>query len=314
MSSQGGTRAVVAAMIANAFIAVTKFGAWALTGSASMLAEGVHSVADTSNQVLLLRGGRAAVQKPNEEHPFGFGRTRYINAFLVAIILFSLGGLFALYEAYHKYEEVAGGHPNELLEGPWWWVPIVVLVAAIIAESFSFRTAIRESAAVKGAQSWPRFIKTSKSPELPVILLEDLAALVGLILALFGVGLTLLTHDGIWDVVGTALIGVLLILVAVTLAIETRSLLIGEAATPQAVSDITTALKGADGVMRVIHLKTLHLGPEEVLVAAKIAVEPTSSARRVADVINNAEVAIRSANPMVTALYLEPDIDRKAAG
>ena len=312
MSTAGGHRAIVAALVANSFIAVTKFGAWALTGSASMLAEGVHSVADTSNQILLLRGGKAAGQEANAEHPFGFGRARYINAFLVAIILFSLGGLFALYEAFHKYEEVAAGHPNELLEGPWWWVPLVVLGAAIIAESFSFRTAIRESHAVKGAQSWPRFIKTSKSPELPVILLEDFAALVGLVFALFGVGLSLLTHDGIWDVVGTALIGVLLILVAITLAAETRSLLIGEAATQDAVRDITAALVSADGVQRVIHLKTLHLGPEEVLVAAKIAVESTVSAQRVAEVINNAEVAIRAANPMVTALYLEPDIDRDA--
>lgn len=301
---------MVAALVANGFIAVTKFGAWALTGSASMLAEGVHSVADTSNQVLLLRGGKTAAQAANEEHPFGFGRTRYINAFLVAIILFSLGGLFALYEAFHKYEEVAAGHPNELLEGPWWWVPIVVLVAAIIAESFSFRTAIRESLHVKGSQSWPRFIRTSKSPELPVILLEDFAALLGLVFALFGVGLALLTHNGIWDVVGTALIGVLLILVAITLAAETRSLLIGEAATQEAVRDITAALGSAEGVQRVIHLKTLHLGPEEVLVAAKIAVESTVSAQRVAEVIDNAEAAIRAANPMVTALYLEPDIDR----
>lgn len=310
MSTQGGTKAVVAALVANSFIAVMKFGAWALTGSASMLAEGVHSVADTSNQILLLRGGKAAAQEANAEHPFGFGRTRYINAFLVAIILFSLGGLFALYEAFHKYEEVAAGHPNELLEGPWWWVPIVVLVAAIIAESFSFRTAIRESVHVKGSQSWARFIKTSKSPELPVILLEDFAALVGLVFALFGVGLTLLTHNGIWDVVGTAFIGVLLILVAITLAAETRSLLIGEAATQEAVRAITAALESADGVQRVIHLKTLHLGPEEVLVAAKIAVESTVSAQRVAEVIDAAEAAIRAANPMVTSLYLEPDIDR----
>ncbi|MCC6495708.1 MAG: cation diffusion facilitator family transporter [Propionibacteriaceae bacterium] len=313
MSSQGGTRAVVAALIANAFIAATKFGAWALTGAASMLAEGVHSVADTSNQILLLRGGRTAKQEATAEHPFGYGRARYISAFMVAIILFSLGGLFALYEALHKYEEVVGGHPNELLEGGWWWVPIVVLVAAIIAESFSFRTAIRESLHVKGSQSWPRFIRTSKSPELPVILLEDFAALLGLVFALLGVGLTLITRNGLFDVAGTAFIGVLLILVAITLAVETRSLLLGEAATPEAVGAITKALVAADGVERVIHLKTLHLGPEEVLVAAKIAVEPTSSARRVAEVINNAEVAIRTANPMVTALYLEPDIDRGAA-
>jgi len=189
-------------------------------------------------------------------------------------------------------------------------VPLVVLGAAIVAEGFSFRTAIRESLPLKGTQSWPRFIRTSKSPDLPVILLEDFAALLGLVFALMGVGMTLVTHNGLWDVAGTALIGLLLILVAVTLAMETRSLLLGEAATPQAVAAITAALAGADGVRRVIHLKTLHLGPQEVLVAAKIAVEPTESAARVAEVINNAEVAIRSANPEVTALYLEPDIDR----
>lgn len=310
MSSHGGTRAVVAALLANAFIAATKFGAWALTGAASMLAEAVHSVADTGNQILLLVGGRSAKREASEEHPFGYGRARYINAFLVAIILFSLGGLFAIYEAIHKYEEVVAGHPNELLEGGWWWVPVVVLVAAIIAEGFSFRTAIHESRPHKGRQSWPRFIRTAKSPELPVILLEDFAALLGLVFALMGVGMTLLTHNGLWDVAGTALIGTLLIAVAITLAVETRSLLLGEAASAESVTAITSALAAADGVRRVIHLKTLHLGPEEVLVAAKIAVEPTDSAARVAQVIDNAEVAIRTAVPIVTSLYLEPDIDR----
>lgn len=309
MSSHGGTKAVVAALVANGFIALTKFGAWALTGASSMLAEAVHSVADTGNQILLLTGGRSAQKEATAEHPFGYGRERYISAFLVSIILFSLGGLFALYEAFHKYEEIMGGHPNELLEGPLWWVPIVVLVAAIVAESFSFRTAIRESTPAKGGQTWGRFIRTAKSPELPVILLEDFAALLGLAFALLGVGLTLATHDGIWDVVGTAMIGLLLIAVAVTLAIETKSLLLGEAATPEAVARIRRALDGADGVDRVIHLKTLHLGPEEVLVAAKIAVEPTLAAARVAEVINNAEEAIRASEPSVTALYLEPDID-----
>lgn len=314
MSSHGGTRAIIAALTANAFIAATKFGAWALTGAASMLAEGVHSVADTGNQILLLRGGRVAQREATEEHPFGYGRAPFISAFLVSVILFSLGGLFALYEAFHKLEEVLHGVPNELLEGGWWWVPLVVLGAAIVAEGFSFRTAIRESLPLKGTQSWPRFIRTSKSPDLPVILLEDFAALLGLLFALLGVGLTLVTHNGVWDVVGTSLIGVLLIIVAITLAIETRSLLLGESATPEAVSAITASLASAAGVQRVIHLKTLHLGPDEVLVAAKIAVEPTESAARVAEVIDNAEVAIRAANPQVTALYLEPDIDRGTAG
>lgn len=312
MSSHGGTRAIIAALTANAFIAATKFGAWALTGAASMLAEGVHSVADTGNQILLLRGGRVAQREATDEHPFGYGRAPFISAFLVSVILFSLGGLFALYEAFHKLEEVLHGVPNELLEGGWWWVPLVVLGAAIVAEGFSFRTAIRESLPLKGTQSWPRFIRTSKSPDLPVILLEDFAALLGLLFALLGVGLTLVTHNGVWDVVGTSLIGVLLIIVAITLAIETRSLLLGESATPEAVSAITASLASAAGVQRVIHLKTLHLGPDEVLVAAKIAVEPTESAARVAEVIDNAEAAIRATNPMVTALYLEPDIDRGA--
>jgi len=298
---------------ANTFIAVTKFGAWALTGAASMLAEAVHSVADTANQILLLRGGAVAKREATAEHPFGYGRAPFISAFLVAVILFSLGGLFALYEAFHKYEEVAAGHPNELLESQWWWVPIAVLGFAIIAESFSFRTAIRESLPLKGTKSWPQFIRSAKSPDLPVILLEDFAALLGLVFALVGVGMTLLTHNGLWDVVGTSLIGVLLILVAITLALETRSLLLGEAATPEAVAGITAALAGADGVARVIHLKTLHLGPSEILVAAKIAVEPTGSAARVAEVIDNAEAAIRATNSEVTALYLEPDIDRGAA-
>ncbi len=310
MSTQGGNKAIVAALAANAFIAVTKFGAWALTGAASMLAEDVHSVADTSNQLLLLRGGAVAKREATQEHPFGYGRAPFISAFLVSVILFSLGGLFALYEAFHKYEEIASGHPNELLESQWWWVPIAVLGFAVIAEGFSFRTAIRESLPLKGTKSWAQFIRSAKSPDLPVILLEDFAALLGLVFALMGVGMTLLTHIGLWDVAGTGLIGVLLILVAITLAMETRSLLLGEAATPEAIEGITVALAGAEGVLRVIHLKTLHLGPSEILVAAKIAVEPTESAARVAQVIDNAEAAVRATNSEVTALYLEPDIDR----
>lgn len=308
MSTEGGTKAVVAALTANLFIAVTKFGAWALTGASSMLAEAIHSVADSGNQALLLVGGKRAQRAATPEHPFGFGRDRYIYAFLVAIVLFSVGGLFALYEAYHKWHEAHEGHPNELLESSWWWVPLVVLGLAIVAESFSFRTAIRESSKTKGRQSWRRFIKSAKAPELPVVLLEDFAALLGLLFALFGVGLTLLTHNGIFDVIGTAMIGLLLVAVAITLAIETKSLLLGESATPEAIGRIEAALTSVDGVQRVIHMKTLHLGPEEVLVAAKIAVPAATSAQQVADTIDAAEDAIRTAEPMVTALYLEPDI------
>ena len=308
MSTEGGTRAVVAALTANIFIAVTKFGAWLLTGASSMLAEAIHSVADSGNQVLLLVGGKKSRKEATPEHPFGYGRERYVFGFIVAVVLFSVGGLFALYEAYHKYEEVHAGEPNGLLDGPWWWVPLVVLSAAIIAESFSFRTAIVESNKVRGKQGWRKFIGSAKAPELPVILLEDFAALVGLVFALFGVGLTLVTRNGYFDVVGTALIGLLLVLVAITLAVETKSLLLGEAAGVESVHRIEAALTGTAGVEQIIHMKTLHMGPEEILVAAKIGVSSTAQATEVAETIDRAEVAIREAEPMVTSLYLEPDV------
>ena len=310
MSAEGGNKAVVAALAANLAIAVTKFGAWLLTGASSMLAEAIHSVADSGNQVLLLVGGKRAQRAATPEHPFGFGRERYVFAFLVAIVLFSVGGVFALYEAYHKYEEIQGGHGNELLESRWWWVPLAVLGAAIVAESLSFRTAIHESNKARGRQSLGRFIRSAKAPELPVILLEDFAALLGLVFALLGVGLTLLTHNGIFDVIGTAMIGLLLIAVAITLAAETKSLLLGEAASADAVRRIEDALGSIDGVSGVIHMKTLHLGPEEILVAAKIGVATDASASQVAQIIDAAEGKIRSAEPMVTSLYLEPDIYR----
>ena len=308
MSAEGGTKAVIAALLANCFIAVTKFAAFALTGASSMLAEAIHSVADSGNQVLLLVGGRRSQRGPTPEHPFGYGRERYIFGFIVAVVLFSVGGLFALYEAYHKWHEVQEGKPNGLLEGRWWWVPLVVLVVAIVAESFSFRTAIVESNKTRGRQTWKRFIRSAKAPELPVILLEDFAALVGLVLALFGVGMTLITRNGIFDAIGTAMIGILLVLVAITLAVETKSLLLGEAAGPDSISRIEAALAGTPGVDRIIHMKTMHMGPEEILVAAKIGVRGSDSAESVAEAINRAEVNIREAEPMVTSLYLEPDI------
>lgn len=305
-SGHGSNKAIIAALAANTFIALLKFGGWALTGVSSMLAEAIHSVADTGNQFLLLIGGRRAQKEATAEHPFGYGRERYVFAFMVAIVMFSIGGVFALYEAYHKLEGILEGHHDDM--GRWWWVPIVILVGAIIAEGFSFRTAVVESNKARGRQRLSRYIRAAKAPELPVVLLEDFAALVGLVFALFGVVLTKITGNGMFDVIGTALIGLLLVAVAITLAVETKSLLLGEAASPQSIAKVRTALEGTDGVDRVIHMKTLHLGPEEILVAAKIAVSPEDSAARVAELINSAEAAIREAEPMVTALYLEPDI------
>lgn len=310
MAADGSTKAVVAALLANAGLAVLKFVAWLLTGASSMLAESIHSVADSGNQGLLLLGGKRAQKAATEEHPFGYGRERYIYAFVVSIVLFSLGGLFALYEAYHKWHEVHEGHPNELLESRWWWVPIAVLTGGIIMEAFSFRTAVIESDKQRGEAGWWTFIRQAKSPELPVILLEDLGALVGLFVALVGVGLSLLTGNAYWDVAGTAGIGVLLVAIAALLAVETKSLLLGESASRGAIRRIREAI-GADGsIERVIHMKTLHVGPEELLVAAKVGVRPTESAAEVAAAVNAAEERIRAAVPIARSIYLEADIFR----
>jgi cation diffusion facilitator family transporter len=278
-----------------------------------MLAEAIHSVADSGNQALLLLGGRRAKREATPEHPFGYGRERYIYSFIVAIVLFSVGGLFALYEAYHKFHEIAAGHPNELLEGRWWWVAVVVLLVAIVMEGFSFRTAVVEAGRVRGSSSWIGFIRRAKSPELPVILLEDFAALIGLVFALLGVSVSKLTDNGYWDVAGTTGIGLLLVAVAVVLAIETKSLLIGEAASPAAQRRIREALEGTAGLERIIHMKTLHLGPEELLVAVKVGVARSDDAGEVARAIDTAERAIRDAEETATTIYIEPDIFRPQA-
>jgi cation diffusion facilitator family transporter len=313
MATEGGTKAVVAALLANTGIALTKFVAFFLTGVSSMLAEAIHSLADSGNQGLLLLGGKRSQREATEEHPFGYGRERYIYSFIVSIVLFSVGGLFALYEAYHKYHEIheAHGHPDDsILESDWWWVPLLVLGIAIVLESLSFRTAITETNKIKGDASFVQFIRWAKQPELPVILLEDLAALLGLVFAFGAVGLSLLTENLYFDVVGTGLIGVLLVLVAFVLAMETKSLLLGESAGVDAQNRIVGALRGTPGIERVIHMKTLHLGPEELLVAAKVGVPAGATAEEVAAAIDAAEAAVRTAEPIAQVIYLEPDIFR----
>ena len=310
MSVEGGTKAIVAALLANIGIAITKFIAFLLTGSSSMLAESVHSVADSGNQGLLLLGGKRSLRVATPLHPFGYGRARYVYAFIVSVVLFTVGGLFALYEAWHKFQD------PEPITGRWWWVPFLVLVIAMVLEAFSFRTAITESNHVRGNRSWTDFVRTAKAPELPVILLEDLAALFGLVFALFGVGMTLATDNGIWDAVGTALIGALLVLVAIVLGIEMKSLLIGEAATVDQVQAIRAALEGdgASAAESVIHLRTLHLGPEELLVVAKLAVGRQDYGHQIAAAIDAAEQRARKAAPGLSlVIYLEPDIDRGAS-
>jgi len=304
VSASGGTKAIIAALLANAGIAVAKFVGYMITGSSSMLAEAVHSVADTSNQGLLLLGGKRAQRAATAEHPFGYGRDRYFYAFVVALLLFSLGSIFAIYEGVHKLES------EEPLTSPI--VAVIILLVAIGLESFSFRTAIVESRPLKGDSTWWQFIRQAKAPELPVVLLEDLGALVGLILAFLGVGLTVLTGNPVWDALGTIAIGVLLGIIAVILIVEMKSLLIGEGASEPVLGRIVSRLESCDPVERVIHIRTQYLGPDELLVAAKIALVPMMRIEEVARAIDDAEQRVRDAVPEARLIYLEPDLDRSA--
>lgn len=306
----GSVRATIAALAANLAIALTKFLAWLLTGASSMLSEAIHSLADTGNQVLLLLGGHQATRSPTAAHPFGHGRQRYINAFLVSIVLFSVGGLFAIYEACHKGAEVLAGHGDELMGSRWWWVPVAVLLVSAVAESLSLRTALAETREQRRGRGIIGFVRATKSPELPAVLLEDTAALAGLGLALIGIILSLVTGNGIYDCIGSGLIGVLLVAVAVLLGHEMQSLLLGESAGPETEARITGALTSTPGIEGVIHMKTVHTGPEQILVAAKIAVTRTESAEYLAAVIDAAERTVRGVEPRCEYIYLEPDIRR----
>ena len=289
MSAGGGRKAVVAALLANLGIAVAKLVAFVLTRSASMLAESVHSLADSGNQGLLLLGESRARRAADEEHPFGYGSARYFWAFVVAVVLFTVGGAFALYEGFEKLR-----HPHEVESVG---IAIGVLLVAIVLEGLSYRTAIRETRPLLNGRSYWRFVRESKTPELPVVLLEDTAALLGLVLALIGVSLTAATHEPAYDALGTMTIGALLVVVAGILAVEMHSLIIGEAASPSEIAAIRDALVASPDFERVIHLRTMHLGPDELLVAAKVATPPGGSTDRLATQIDEAEKRVRAAVP-----------------
>ncbi|EFV14825.1 cation diffusion facilitator family transporter [Segniliparus rugosus] len=304
MSAEGGRKAIIAALAANLGIAVAKFVGYALTGSSSMLAEGVHSVADTSNQALLLRGQAAAKRAADQQHPFGYGRSRYFYAFIVALVIFVLGAMFAILEGVEKIHE-----PHEL-ENPW--IGVVILGVAVLLEGYSFTTAWGESRKSMGGQSLFQFIRHTRNPELPVVLLEDAGALVGLMLALGGVGMSLITGDPVWDGIATLCIGVLLAAIALVLIVEMGSLLIGEGATPEQQRQILLALQEGPEVERVIHCRTLYLGPEELLVAAKVAVSGASDLATVSKAVDAAEARLRERLPEIDLIYIEPDVDRGA--
>jgi cation diffusion facilitator family transporter len=300
VSSAGGTKAIIAAMAANGGLAVAKFAAFLATGASSMLAESIHSVADTSNQALLLHGGKAARKEASATHTFGYGRERYFWSFVVALVLFTLGGVYAIYEGIEKIR-----NPHEIDSIT---IAVVVLSIGIVLEGLSLRTAIRESRPLKGSASWGTFIRKSRNPELPVVLLEDAGALIGLVLALGGIGMAKATGDPVWDGIGTLCIGLLLAVIAIVLVIEMRSLLLGESATKSDVQAITAAIASTPGVEQIISLRTQHLGPEEILVAGKVAFPASMTTAGIADTIDVAEAAARAVVPSARLIFLEPDL------
>lgn len=309
MAGSGGghgdsSKAILAAFLANLGIAIAKFIGFLITTSSSLLAESIHSIADSSNQVLLFFGGKRAQRPPTELHPFGFGRSRYFWAFVVAVVLFSVGGLFSIYEGVHKIQ-----HPTEI-ESPA--VAFGIFFFAIIFEAFALRTAVRHARPLRGERSWASYIRGSRSPELPVLLLEDSAALIGLLLATTGVGLAVVTDEPVFDGIGTLTIGLLLVVVAAVLAVEMKSLLLGEAATPEQVVAIQREIEASEDVRSVIHLLTQHLGPEELLVAVKVEFDPALSVPGLAAAINECEARVRAAVPIAERIYIEPDLLRAA--
>ena len=301
----GSRKAIIAAFFANLGIAIAKFVGFLLTRSAGLLAEAGHSLADTGNQGLLMFGGKRGKRPADRAHPFGYGPERYFWSFIVALVLFSMGGLFALYEGIHKLSD-----PHEIKSIG---IAYAILLVSIALETYSLRTAVKEANHVRHGRSWWRFIRTSKAPELPVVLLEDVGAQTGLVVALLGLGMADITGDPRWDAVGSITIGVLLVVIAIILATEMKGLLIGESASDEDLDAINASLAGADKVNGIIHLRTMHLGPDQLLVAAKLDFDPTLNVAELALAIDGAEASLRAAVPIAATIYIEPDIWRQPA-
>lgn len=302
---EGSRKAIIAAFFANLGIAVSKFVGFLVTGSAGLLAEAGHSIADTGNQGLLMFGSKRGKRPADRAHPFGYGPERYFWSFVVALVLFSMGGLFALYEGINKLQ-----HPHEIESAV---VAYVILGLSIALETFSLRTAIKEASHVRGDRTWWQFIRTAKAPELPVVLLEDVGAELGLIFALFGLSMAEITGEPRWDAVGSIAIGILLVVIAFILAVEMKSMLIGEAASEENLASLHSSIEGSPQVNGIIHLRTMHLGPDDLLVAAKIDYDHSLSVADLAKAIDVTEANLRAAVPIAGTVYIEPDIRRKPA-
>jgi cation diffusion facilitator family transporter len=302
---EGGKKAIIAAFLANLGIAIAKVIGFIITGAASMMAECIHSLADTGNQGLLLLGGNRAARPADERHPFGYGRERYFWAFVVAVVLFTVGAVFALYEGYHKLDHA------EHIDAPM--VAIVILSVAILLECFSLRTAVVESNKVRGNLPWVTFFRKTKNPELATVLLEDIGALLGLVFALAGIVLAEVTGKAEWDALGSIAIGILLANIAFVLAKKNRSFLIGESADPDHVARIEKAVGESDSIKKLIHLRTLHLGPEEILVTIKAEFTPDVNMSNLAPTIDLLEARIRLVAPEAKMIFIEPDTFRETA-
>lgn len=300
---EGSRKAIVAAFFANLGIALSKVVGAVITGSAGLAAEAVHSFADTGNQGLLMLGSKRSLRGRDDEHPFGHERERYFWAFVVALVLFSMGGLFAIYEGVSKLR-----HPHETSNIS---VALVILIVAILLESYSLRTAVKEVQHIKPSTvSYWQFIRTAKQPELPTVLLEDVAAETGLFLALAGLLLGHYTHNPRWDAAGSLSIGVLLVAVAFILGVEMKSLLMGETTSPENKRKLLDALRSHPHVQKVIYMHTEHLGPDTILVATKVIFLPSLPASDVSRSIDEAEEAMRKAVPEATFIFIEPDMAR----
>lgn len=293
--------AIFAALAANIGIAISKFVAFLLTGATSMLAESVHSLADSSNQVLLLIGSHQSKRRPTRMHPFGYGRAHFLYAFIVSIVLFSVGGMFAIYEGIHKIQEPT------MINSPI--IAYVVIGLAMLFEGAALRTALHEAKSFKPqAQSWWVFLQETKSINHIVLALEDSAALVGLTIAGLGITTSLLTGNPIWDGVATLLIGALLICVAVVLFREAQSLLIGEAADAPTERKIRETILQVEDIDKVVDLKTLYTGPNELFIAMKVTVGHQDTASTVSRAIDEVEALLRKEFPIARLIYIEPDV------
>ena len=293
-------RAVLTALVANLLVAGAKLGAFALTASSALLAESLHSFADTANEVLLLVGARRSTRPADLRHPFGHARYRYVYAFLVSLTVFWIGGVLAVIEG---LVHLASDEP---IVDPAW--AFAVLVLGAVLDGWSLRTTVRAGRPAKGVLSWKQLMRTTKAPELIVVFLEDLGALVGIAIAAVGVGLATITGAPVWDAVASIAIGLLLMAIGLVVNRETQSLLLGESASKDVEATIREAIAATPGIDGVVNFRTIHIGPDDLVVASGIVVDQAMEAAAIAQAIDAAEERVRAGLPYRTVIYLEPRV------